>query len=82
MESSLRPSKAPDIYRKDEKLSAWGFRLGYIERQENEENSAEIFREHAVYHVRKFIKGVRVWETFTNLNEARQTFNRFKRDIT
>lgn len=65
------------IFQKDGKtLTAYGFCCGYVQQSANKDT--DLYREHAHYHVRQFRNGVRVWETYDNLTDARKFYNSIK----
>ena len=69
-----------EIYTKRGKLSAYGFRCGYIERKELANKRVTLFNEHDIYLVNVtnlpilegYMKG------FDRLADARKFFNSFK----
>jgi hypothetical protein len=53
-------------------LTAYAFACGYVEKYETGEDRLTLCREPNDWHVKGFIDGVHVWESFEPLKEARQ----------
>ena len=58
------------------RLTPYSFACGYIERKGTGDNRACLEQEHGVYHVKGFKNGVRFWETFDTLTQARKFYDR------
>lgn len=75
--------------KKNRRMTAYSFACGYVEQKSTDHDGfrtsdlyTEMYYEGAVYHVRQFDRrpGAPVfrtfWETFSNVREARNLFNR------
>jgi len=62
---------------KDGALTKYAFLCGYIEKKSNENNRVSLGLD-SVYHVQGMIDGVRLWECFDTLTQARKFYNAIK----
>jgi hypothetical protein len=67
-----------ELYTKSGELSAYGYACGYVNRVEKANNHKQLYHEHNTFHVRANISGVRTWECFETLKEAKKLFNTIK----
>lgn len=65
-------SKIPTFYNHRGRLSSYAFACGSVEKWENGEDRLILSREHSVYHLRGFISGKHVSESFPFLAIARK----------
>lgn len=71
--------KDPKFYNSDGSLTGYALACGYVEKDETETTTKQLYREHNVYHVRHGAKGTQLqWETFDTLKEARKRYNSIK----
>lgn len=77
------------INRKDGFLTSYGLSCGYMEcfqyypssKEYDENNRAALYMEHAHYHLRGNINGVRVWEVYDTYKEAVSAYKTLVRYI-
>ena len=67
-------SAKPKFRTKTGRLTAYSFACGYVERMGEGDNRKCLEQEHGVYHVKGFKNGIRFWETFETLTDARKYF--------
>lgn len=84
---------SPKPMRADGTPSVYGFRCGYVQREEIATGAAEIYREHDCYHVRRFdyrkrdagapLAEWRQWDSFplSDLSAARKRYREFVRTV-
>jgi len=74
----------PTTHNKNGSLNAYGFACGYIQWQsktgkevDKYQDGKDLYKDGAVYHVRKWENGVRItWESFDKLTDARTFYNK------
>lgn len=55
--------------------TAYGFACGYVQTEESNGNSKQLYKEHGVYHLRMFRGSERViWLSYDKLEQARRDF--------
>jgi hypothetical protein len=62
---------------KDGSLTKYAFLCGYIEKKSNDTNRVSLELD-CIYHVKGMINGVRLWECFDTLTQARKFYNAIK----
>ena len=69
------------FHNKDGNLTMYSFACGYVERYEDGDDRLTLLREPNDWHVKGFIDGVHVWESFERLSDARKFCRKAKRGM-
>lgn len=66
-----------EFYNKNGQLTRYGFACGYVERFEINDQYAEMYQEHNVFHVKYGTIGTKYqeWLTYDYLGQARKSYN-------
>jgi hypothetical protein len=70
------------LYTKNNELTDYGLSCGYIERKQDNYGQVTLFKEHAVFHVKRisyFVDGRPIqdaWLCFESIKDARRAFKR------